>query len=59
MCLFREEVGFEREGCDWATGQEISPRRGYILREDSDRSKQEMWVWVMKNHKGHMGCTER
>lgn len=31
---FREEVGFESEGCDWATGQEISLGRRYSLRED-------------------------
>lgn len=32
---FREEVGFEREGCDWATGQEISLGRRCSVREDS------------------------
>lgn len=56
---FGEEVCFEREGYDWAMGQEVSPRKGCSLREDSDRSKQEMWVGERNDHKGHRRCTKR
>lgn len=43
---FREEVCFEREGCDYATDQEISSGRGCHLRGDSARNKQERWGWA-------------
>jgi hypothetical protein len=55
---FGEEVLFQRKGCDWATGQEISPGRRCRLREDSGRSKQELWVGVRNDHQGHKGCNE-
>lgn len=55
---FGEEALFKRKGCDWATGQEISPGRGCSLREDTGRSKQEMWVGVRNDHQGHIGHNE-